>query len=255
MNKLHMPRFQAELLSVERLDDEIYELRLTPPKGISAGDVFSFSAGQYCAMGFSPEHTDMRSYSIACAPDSDYLEFHIRHTGQGFSAAICDEKNIGQILHLTQAAGDVCFINDAARDIVMFAGGTGYAPMRAILQRLAAEDFNRRIDIFIGGRDLGALYMREELATYGEVLSGLRAYFCADVLGEASEDSVIQASLTALAAQHLDDNLADKRIYISGPPAMVIDIRDFALNNKADAELLHFDEDNLARFLGQNLKR
>lgn len=253
MNNSHMPRFQAKLLSVLRLGDDIYELRITPPKGTGEGDVFSFSAGQYCALGLSPRSTDMRAYSIASAPESDYLEFHIRHTGQGFSAAICDEKNIGQTLYLSQAAGDICFIDDASRDILMFAGGTGYAPMRAILQRLAAEKFTRGVDVFIGGRDLGALYMREELCFYGERLSGLRSYFCTDVLGDNTHgvDHVQESTLVALAAQHLKGGLTDKRIYISGPPAMVMDIRDFALDNNACAAFVHFDEENLARFLKQ----
>jgi NAD(P)H-flavin reductase len=254
MIKLSGPRFQAKILSVSRLDNDIYEIRLTPPEVTLGEGEFYYVAGQYCGLGLVNDVGHMRPFSIAGAPDQGYLEFHIRDNGHGLSATLCDVKQIGLPVYLTQAAGDVHLVGDATRDIVMFAGGTGYAPMRAILQSLVAQGFNHNIDVFIGGRDLGALYMFEELLNLSRALPQLSAYFCADDVSDQRNDlkaNVYHGNLRALAQRHVKEGLQDKRIYISGPPAMVIDIQGFALDNNAHKDFMHLDEENIAAYVKQ----
>jgi CDP-4-dehydro-6-deoxyglucose reductase len=259
MIKFDAPRFQANLFSVTPLDCGIYEIRLTPPKALDDGAAFHYRAGQFCGLGLVNDAAHMRPYSIAGAPHHEYLEFHIRDNGRGLTAVLCDEARLGDTVYLTQGAGAVHLADDISRDIVMFAGGTGYAPMRAMLQSLVAQDFERKLDVFIGGRDLGALYMREELLGLREDMPRLSAYFCADEIGAVLPDvdvddtgtKVHHGNLRALAAPYLGAGLADKRIYISGPPAMVMDIRDFALDNHAHQDFMHLDEENIAAFITQ----
>jgi CDP-4-dehydro-6-deoxyglucose reductase len=248
------PRFAANLLSVTALQRDIYEIRLSMPEALDNGANFHYLAGQFCGLGLVNDAADMRPYSIAGAPHNAYLEFHIRDNGHGLTAVLCDVARIGDTVYLTQGMGDVHLADDLSRDIVMFAGGTGYAPMRAMLQSLAVKDFTRRIDVFVGGRDLDALYMREELNELRKAIPHLSSYFCADdvePLSGVRQKNVFHGSLRALVAPLLSEELGNKRIYISGPPAMVIDIREFVLDNHGDVDLMHLDEANIAVYLEQ----
>tara|TARA_R110002124_G_scaffold149220_1_gene314973 strand:+ start:109304 stop:110074 length:771 start_codon:yes stop_codon:yes gene_type:complete len=247
MNKRRTPSFKAVLQSVDLLGAGLYRLRFSMPVGIGSEQYFTHYAGQYCYVGLDERGENMRPYSIANAPDNDYLEFHLRVTGSVLCRSLCDPDTIGKTVYMSSPKGLAHYFDDTERDIVLFSGGTGYAPIRAMIEQLRQKKFSRKVTAFIAARDIESLYMLDEMAHFSSCLQNLTVHFCADKLHQP-HDIVQEAFLDSL-AHGVIGNYGDKRIYIAGPPPMVINMRDYILDNGAHDDLIHVDHEIIAQYL------
>ena len=231
--------FPAEIIDLSPLGGCIYALR------VRTVDDYVFKAGQYCYLSLTDNGGERRAYSIAGASDDGCLEFHIRDGGHGFCAQL--RANVAKderALWLSAPEGDMQYVEDCTHDLVLMAGGTGYAPIRAILLELArCEDLGRDVEVYIGARDVDALYMRDELKAFESRIDRLLVRYAVE---SAVAPDVAQGSLLDLLSS-ATTTFADKRLYIAGPPAMVLDIHDFALNNNASEHMVHWDKANIQR--------
>ncbi len=237
--------FRAKIISVECLGGQIFALRLSPSKP------YLFTAGQYCFISLNAEGQGARAYSIASTPSDDILEFHIRDHGAGFCAALRDMVCQGggeQNVWLSAPQGEMLYTRDCQRDLVLMAGGTGYAPIRAILSTLLVEPSDvRNVDVFIAAREAEELYMRDEVASFKSRIGRLHVHFVVEHnVNEAIHSGTLKDLLIARGV-----SFKDKRLYIAGPPAMVMDIHDYALDNHANEDLIHWDKANVQQFLKQ----
>ncbi len=150
----------AVVVAHERRSRDIAVLTVKPLQRLH------YRAGQYVSVE-SPEHHPRvwRTYSVANAPRLDgSMEFHVRALGAGWlSGALVRRVRVGDMLRLAAPMGTMVLDRQSSRDIVLLAGGTGLAPLRALLEELTTFNRTRWVHLFFGARDREDLYDLEYL--------------------------------------------------------------------------------------------
>ncbi len=133
---------------------------------LPASEQFQFLAGQY--VDILLKDGKRRSYSMANPPhDAQQLELHIRHTSGGaFTDAVfgtatasCNALKEKDILRFEGPQGTFFLREDSARPIVFLASGTGFAPIKAIIEHARFKHIERPMTLYWGGRRPHDLYM------------------------------------------------------------------------------------------------
>jgi NAD(P)H-flavin reductase/hemoglobin-like flavoprotein len=124
-----------------------------------------YQPGQYVSIEVPQRPRMWRYFTPATAPREDgLLEFHIRAVEGGWvSRAIVKHGHKGDVWRIGPAMGRLSVNRETGRDILMIAGGTGVAPMRAIIDHLSQWGENPRVQLFFGGRVRPDLYDLENL--------------------------------------------------------------------------------------------
>ncbi len=229
-----MISFQARLMySKPCAQSQIRILRFAPLEG---AELFPHHLpGQYALLSF-PDFAP-RPYSIANLPNGHILEFHIRNGHSGASAYATNSLSIGDVITISGFGGSCFYQQDCERPLMLVAGGTGLAPMLAIAQAALADNPDRRVDLFHGGRHKGDLYAEE-------ILNGLAAQFPSfsyhPVLSDDYQSGVASGLVGDVALATLKDG-ACARIYASGPVEMLRRLHETAQTAGLDANLIHSD--------------
>ena len=237
---------------LERVADDVMAVFLRLP----AVEEFAYRPGQYLDVMLSEGRR--RSFSIASAPaDGRLIELHVRRASKsGFTGQLFASMRAGTLLRIEGPLGQFWLRSDSPRPVLMVGGGTGYAPLRAMLRQLIATGDRRPVTLYWGGRDVPDLYEHgwlEELAdrrpgfTYRPVLSGTAS--------AAGDGWVGRRGLVHEAVLAEIEDLAGFEVYASGPPAMVEAIRAEFLRHGLPRAQLHFDSfdyapDTLAKLRG-----
>lgn len=198
-------------------DVSVLQLRL--PTGQRA----KFRAGQYLQVSL-PDGS-RRAYSMANAPhESDTLHLHVRHVPGGRFTQQLATLQPGDELEVELPFGQVAIDPNATTPLVCVCGGTGFAPVKSLLDDLARRRSARAVTLLWGSRDRQGLYLHEQVARWQRSLPGLR--FVAAV--EDADDAValqafhgrVDAALTTLAI-----DAAQAEVYCCGAPPMVSAVR------------------------------
>jgi len=119
-----------------------------------------FVAGQSIGVS-SPATRAWRYYSPANAPRADgTIELHVRAApGGAVSSRLVYGTNVGDHLHLASPVGERLTLRQAGPgDLLLLGGGTGWAPLRALVEQVAADGGGRRVDVFVGARSRTEFY-------------------------------------------------------------------------------------------------
>jgi len=155
--------WNAEVLSIDRRAPDIAVIHVRPDQP------YPYEPGQYANLE-CPQHPRVwRQYSMANAPRRDgQLEFHVRSLGAGWvSGALVRKTQVGEILKLGPPLGSMVLDKYSQSDLVFVAGGTGLAPMKALIDELRRWNTTRKAHLFFGVRRVTDLYdlpAMEELA-------------------------------------------------------------------------------------------
>jgi NAD(P)H-flavin reductase/hemoglobin-like flavoprotein len=119
-----------------------------------------YLAGQYVSVEVPQRPRLWRYLSPATAPDpGGLLEFHVRSVPGGWvSRALVAHARAGDRWRIGPPMGRMHVPADSGRDLLLVAGGTGYAPIRAVLEDLARRPVRPRTQVFVGGRVREDLY-------------------------------------------------------------------------------------------------
>jgi CDP-4-dehydro-6-deoxyglucose reductase/ferredoxin-NAD(P)+ reductase (naphthalene dioxygenase ferredoxin-specific) len=203
--------FAGEIVSVEDATHDIKRIlvRLERREG------FTFRAGQYARLTIPGAPS--RDYSMASRPDQPLLEFHIRRVpGGAASERIATMANPGLGLDLEGPFGAAFLREKHSGPILGIAGGSGLAPVKAIVETALASGFGQPIHVYFGVRAERDLYMTGRFAELAATHANLRFL---PVLSEAGGDRR-GGFVTDAVASDLDD-LDGWKIYVAGPPAMI----------------------------------
>ncbi len=126
---------------------------------LPANDNFAYRAGQY--VEFILRDGARRSYSMANAPGQGAsIELHIRHMPGGkFTDHVFGTMKEKEILRLEGPYGSFFLREDSDKPIVLLASGTGFAPVKALLEHMLAQGIARPVALYWGGRRPADLYM------------------------------------------------------------------------------------------------
>lgn len=145
---------------VEKLDKRADDVMVVKIK-LPASERLQFLAGQY--IDFQLKGGRSRSYSLANPPHDDaLLELHIRHVAGGlFTDQVFSTLKERDILRLKGPLGSFFIREDSDKPMIFIAGGTGFAPIKGMLEHAFAEHTDRELVLYWGVRSLKDLYMAE----------------------------------------------------------------------------------------------
>lgn len=214
--------FTAKVHSNELAAPDVSVLRMRLPMGKRA----KFQAGQYLQMKMEDGST--RSYSMANPPqESDAVTLHIRHVQGGYFSARVGQLKAGDLLKIELPFGNVALQEDDTRPIVFVAGGTGFAPVKSILDDMMKRRIQRPITLVWGAREPGGLYLLSAVERWKKQWPDFRfipalSAVPADVLPGAFAGRVDRA------LQALCTDLSGHVVYCCGSPPMVAAVRNTA---------------------------
>ncbi|PRX47532.1 NAD(P)H-flavin reductase [Prauserella shujinwangii] len=153
------PYWTATVAEHRRLSWDLALIRLEPDQPIP------YRPGQYMSIEVPQRPRLWRYLSPANAPRPDgSLEFHVRAVDGGWvSRAIVSHTQSGDNWRIGPPLGRLAVNRESGRDVLMVAGGTGVAPLRAILDHLAQWGTNPKVTLFYGGPTRDDLYDLEQL--------------------------------------------------------------------------------------------
>jgi CDP-4-dehydro-6-deoxyglucose reductase/ferredoxin-NAD(P)+ reductase (naphthalene dioxygenase ferredoxin-specific) len=202
--------------SVAAATHDIRRVRLA----VVAGGPFDFSAGQYAAVTFVG--LPPRDYSMANRPDEDGLEFHIRLVpGGAVTPYVANDLAPGATVRVSGPYGTSHWRRRHRGPILALAGGSGFAPIRAILTTALAAGAAQPIRLYFGVRAERDLYALDEL----EALAARHRNFSyVPVLSEPGGPTARRTGFLhdAVAADYPAAAALDGfKAYLAGPPPMV----------------------------------
>jgi Na+-transporting NADH:ubiquinone oxidoreductase subunit F len=141
---------------------------------LSEGEKIDFQAGQYVQLDSQPykgvKQKVSRAYSISSKPEiSDSLQLIIRYVPEGICTTWVHQcLKVGDKITLTGPYGDF-LIKDTDADMIFVAGGSGKAPIKAMLEHLAVAGCTRKMTYFFGAKSTKDLYLTEEMHSFENV--------------------------------------------------------------------------------------
>ncbi|MHB8758929.1 MAG: CDP-6-deoxy-delta-3,4-glucoseen reductase, partial [Thiobacillus sp.] len=209
---------------VEKLDklaDDVMRMRIKLP----ANERLQFLAGQY--IDFQLKDGRTRSYSLANAPHDDaLLELHIRHVPGGlFTDHVFTTLKERDILRLKGPLGSFFIREDSDKPMIFVAGGTGFAPIKSMLEHAFATHTDRDLVLYWGARARKDLYLAELPQQW---LAERPNFSFIPVLSQALPEDAWQGRTGFVHEAVLADfaDLSGYQVYASGAPAMVDSARD-----------------------------
>ncbi len=227
--------FTAKVYSNELAAPDVSVLRLRLPAGQRA----KFQAGQY--LQALMEDGSARCYSMANPPqESDGVTLHIRHVPGGFFSARVAQLVPGDLLKIELPFGNVALREDDLRPIVFVAGGTGFAPVKSILDDMLKKRIRRPVTLIWGAREPGGLYQRSAVERWRKQWPDFR--FIA-ALSDVAPSVVVEAFAGRVdqALRASCPGLAGHVVYCCGSPTMVAAVRAAAVDGGLALTDFHAD--------------
>lgn len=143
---------------IERVAEDVMVLFLKLP----ANERLQFLAGQY--IDILQKDAKPRSFSLANAPhDDEFLQLHIRNIAGGeFTRHVFNEMKERDILRIRGPLGTFFLREDSDKPIILIASGTGFAPIKAIIEHAMHAGIKRPMHLYWGARKQADLYMLEK---------------------------------------------------------------------------------------------
>lgn len=180
-----------------------------------------------------------RSFSLANPPHDDgLLELHVRRTGRGeFTRQVFESMTEGTLLRIEGPLGQFV-LREGTGPILLVGGGTGYAPLKAILRHAIETGVKRPVTLVWGARTRDDLY---EDAWLAQLAIDQPLFTYVPVLSEESEGDGYAAGLVHEAIASRIPALAGYDVYVAGPPAMVEAVCGEVTRLGADPARVFFD--------------
>ncbi|HZX85027.1 MAG TPA: 2Fe-2S iron-sulfur cluster-binding protein [Reyranella sp.] len=227
--------FVAKVYTNEMAAPDVSVLRLRLPAGQRA----KFVAGQYLQVFLDDGST--RCYSMANPPqESDAVTLHIRHVPGGRFTGVVAALKAGDTVKLELPFGNVALAPDDLRPIVLVAGGTGFAPVKSILDDMAKRRVQRDITLIWGAREPDGLYMPAAVEKWRKQWPQFRFVAAISDAPTANVPDAFAGRVDeALQATCLD--LAGHVVHCCGSPGMVAAVRATALDSGLEPSDFHAD--------------
>ena len=144
----------SRIEKMERLAPDVMAIHLK----LAASERLQFLAGQYVEVLL--KSGKRRSFSLANAPHDDaLLQLHVRHIPGGvFTDQVFSSLKVREILRISGPHGTFYLREESTKPMILLAGGTGFAPIKAIVEHAIAEKCARPLHIYWGARTRADLY-------------------------------------------------------------------------------------------------
>ncbi|HKT02444.1 MAG TPA: globin domain-containing protein [Rugosimonospora sp.] len=228
------PWWDAEVVAHERRGFDVAVLRLRPQLA------YRYRAGQSIFVETALRPRIWRPYSAANAPRSDgTIDLHVKAVPGGqLSNALVNGVVPGDVVHLGSPVGNrLTLAGDQGRSVLMLAGGTGLAPLKAVVEELAATDPPRRVVLFFGARTAPDLYDLAALERMGQALPWLTVV---PVLSHDTYSQVERGTVTEVAMRM--GNWTGYEVYVCGSDGMIGDAETRLVAAGIPLSSVHFED-------------
>jgi CDP-4-dehydro-6-deoxyglucose reductase, E3 len=209
-------KLPSRVAKVERVTDDVTVISLQLP----ASERLQYFAGQY--IEFLLKDGKRRSYSMANAPHLDeYITLHIRHMPGGlFTDHVFQAMKERDILRFEGPLGSFFLREESAKPMVFVASGTGFAPIKAIIEHAAYEKTDRPMVLYWGGRRPKDLYMHALCEEWARTLPRFKYV---PVMSEALPEDGWSGRSGFVHRAVMEDfpDLSQHQVYACGVPVMV----------------------------------
>ncbi len=227
----------VRVAKLERLAPDVMRLYLKLP----AGQRLMYLAGQYIDVLLKDGRR--RSFSIANPPhDDEFIELHIRHVPGGhFTGHVFEHMKEKALLRIEAPLGNFFLREDSNAPIIMMGGGTGFGPLKGMIEHAMHTGYDRPIHLFWGARKRIDLYLHDLAKSWMHDPAALFSYTA--VLSEPSEADYWQGDTGWVHDAVLSHYpaLSGYEVYMSGPPPMVEAAREAFISHGLDPNRLYFD--------------
>jgi CDP-4-dehydro-6-deoxyglucose reductase len=205
--------------ALERLCHDVMQLTLALPKSQS----FRYIAGQYIDILLRDGRR--RSFSMANPSSDSPLKLHIRHVPSGaFSSRVFETMKVRELLRLEGPFGTFFLREDSDKRLLFVAGGTGLAPIKAIIEQTIIDGIKRPMHLYWGVRSERDLYDHQWASDIAKAHDHIDY---TPVLSEPDASDRPEHSWTgatgwvhqSVLVDH--PSLADAEVYAAGPPVMI----------------------------------
>ncbi len=229
-------RMPGKIVALDRLSHDVMRVCIKLPEAVRV----QFLAGQY--LDIFQHGTERRSFSIANAPHTDEsIELHIRHVDGGeFTDYIFNQMRVNEIVRVEIPLGTFFLREASTRPIILMGGGTGFAPLKGILEHALYTRIQRPMHLFWGVRARRDLYL-SALPTLWQKQNPLIKY--TPVLSDPEPQDHWQGAtgwVHEAVLKHYS-NLSGFEAYISGPPIMIKTAHDSFLKAGLPEDRLYSD--------------
>lgn len=219
--EMQVKKLPARVVRKEFLAPDVVRLHLKLP----TAERLQFLAGQY--VDFILPDGRHRSFSLANAPhDDQFLELHIRHVEGGeFTEHVFEHMKEKEMVRIEGPHGDFYLREDSQRPLLFVAGGTGFAPVKGIIEHAFAAGVTRPLYFYWGARAKVDLYLDALPRQWVE--SHAQFHYTPVLSLPAPEDHWLGRTGYVHEAVVQDyPDLGGYDVYAAGPPAMVRAARD-----------------------------
>lgn len=216
----------AQEIPIKTLPAKVQKLTRAAPEvmlidlKLPASERLQFLAGQYIEILLKDGLR--RAFSLANAPhDDSSLQLHVRLIPGGkFTEYVFNGLKERDLLRIRGPHGSFFLHEDSDKPMLLIAGGTGFAPIKAIVEHAIAERSQRTISLYWGGRGTADLYLLNLAEQWSQTHPNIRFI---PVLSDPPEGGQWQGrtGLVHKAAMQDFPDLSAHQVYVCGSPAMV----------------------------------
>jgi NAD(P)H-flavin reductase/hemoglobin-like flavoprotein len=208
------PWWEAEIVRHERRTIDVAVLHVRPNAPLE------HLPGQSISLETDRRPRLWRWYSPANAPRPDgLLELHVKaRDGGPVSSALVRLAQVGDVLRLGPPVGHLALDTGSDRDLLLVAGGTGLAPMKALIDQVARQGPPRRVDLFVGARTEDAFYDRADLRRLEQEHGWLTV---TSAVSQEKGSSLEHGDIGDVVLRH--GPWTSRDVYVAGNPPMVED--------------------------------
>jgi len=204
-----------------------------------------YLAGQYAEITVPGMIDKPRSYSFARAPENEvneHISFFIRHVPEGeFTSWLHASSRDGQRVNVTGPYGSF-WLRESSAPIICIAGGSGMAPIKALLEQVSSQESKRQVTYMFGARTQNDLYCLDEMKQIKNLCS--EHFNFIPVLSREPEDSDWKGlrgqCIDTLSAQSID--IASSHAYLCGPPGMIDNAIEYLTQAGVSKENIFYDK-------------
>ena len=215
-------KIPCRVAHLERAADDVVIVKLQLP----ATERFQFLAGQY--IEFLLKDGKRRAYSLASAPHEEGpIELHIRHMpGGSFTDFVFGSNQDGttmkekDILRFEGPLGSFFLREDSNKPIIFIASGTGFAPIKSIIEHMRHKGLSRPIKLYWGGRRPQDLYLKDWIEGFAKDHDWLTY---TPVISDATADDQWTGRKGFVHKAVLEDHadLSGHEVYACGAPIVI----------------------------------
>ncbi len=213
-------KLPVRVVAMERLAPDVMRVQLQPPAGQQR---LHYAAGQYVDVLLPGNRR--RSYSLATPAQEgqELLELHIRHLPGGlFTDQVFGKLKARDVLRIEGPFGTFGMHDQGSlAPAILLASGTGFAPIKALVEQLLATGSQRPVHLYWGGRKREDLYQHALCLEWAQAQQGRLAYVPVLSDAPASDGWTGRTGWVHEAVLHDHADLSQHEVYACGAPAMV----------------------------------